>query len=146
MLREFLKELSGERVEGELIKTIFYSLLTSFIFLGVLYFLFFRGIEGFMSKHGIHLFFSALGYALIVPSIRQIRAYKELPCMSGMMVGMTTGMIASFLTGFYLASTNAECAGQVDEVRHNTRSLGIQTIDISRLEDLQRAYRTAKSS
>ena len=105
-IKEFISELNGSRVEGELVKTIFYSLLTSFVFLGILYFWQFRNIGEFMPKYGLFLFFSALSYAIIVPSIRQIRAYKELPCMSGMMVGMTTGMIASFLPGFYIASTN----------------------------------------
>ena len=96
-LKEFTRELNGRRVEGELIKTIFYSLLTSFIVLGILYFFIFRHMENFVSKFGIYLFFSALSYALIISSIRQVRAYKEFPCMSGMMIGMTTGMIAGFL-------------------------------------------------
>ncbi len=110
-LSEFIKELNGDRVEGELVKTIFYSLLTSFVFLGIMYFIQFRNIDGFLSKYGFFLFFSALSYALIVPTIRQVRAYKEMACMSGMMVGMTTGMIAGFLPGFYVASTNGMFIG-----------------------------------
>lgn len=109
--KEFIKELNGNRVEGEIIKTIFYSLLTSFIFLGALYFLKFKAIENFIPKYGFYLFFSALSYALITPAIRQVRAYKEFACMSGMMIGMTTGMIAAFLPGFYVASTNGMFIG-----------------------------------
>ena len=112
-LKEFVKELNGGRVEGELIKTIFYSLITSFIVLGLLYYIKFRFIENFMSVHGYFLFFAALSYSLIVPTIRQIRAYKEFACMSGMMIGMTTGMIAGFLPGFYLASTNGMFVGSM---------------------------------
>lgn len=111
MIKEFIKELSGNRVEGELIKTIFYSLMISFIFLGVLYFTKFRYIDGFLSKYGFFLLFSALSYALIVSTIRQVRAYKKMACMSGMMVGMTAGMIAGFLPGFYVASTNGMFIG-----------------------------------
>ncbi|PIN95090.1 hypothetical protein COU53_01165 [Candidatus Pacearchaeota archaeon CG10_big_fil_rev_8_21_14_0_10_30_48] len=111
--KEFIKELNGGRVEGELIKTIFYSLITSFIVLGLLYYLKFRFIENFMTTHGYFLFFSALSYAIILPSIRQVRAYKEFLCMAGMMVGMTIGMIAGFLPGFFLASTNGMFIGSV---------------------------------
>ena len=109
--KEFLKELNGEGVEGELIKTIIYSILTSFLTLGVLYFITLKSIPDFISKYGFYLFFSALSFALIMPTIKQIRAYKELPCMSGMMVGMTIGMISGFLPGFYVASTNGMFVG-----------------------------------
>ena len=112
-LKEFIKELNGNRVEGELIKTIFYSLITSFIFLGLLYYLKFRFIENFISTHGYFLFFAALSYGLIVPTIRHVRAYKEFACMTGMMVGMTIGMIAGFLPGFFVASTNGMFIGSV---------------------------------
>ncbi len=111
--KEFLKELNGNRVEGELIKTIFSSLLTSFVVLGILYFFKLRFIEDFMSKQGYFLFFAVLSYALIVPAIRQVRAYKELPCMSGMMIGMTLGMLSGFLPGFFVASTNGMFVGSV---------------------------------
>lgn len=113
-VKEFFKELNkNNRVEGELIKTIFYSLLTSFIILGILYYFKFIAIENFISKQGFFLFFAALSYALIAASIRQIRAYGQFPCMSGMMIGMTTGMIAGFLPGFYVASTNGMFVGSV---------------------------------
>ncbi|MBX4196914.1 hypothetical protein KW805_04985 [Candidatus Pacearchaeota archaeon] len=113
-VKEFVKELNRkERVEGELIKTLIYSVLTSFIVLGILYFARFRYIEGFMSKQGFFLFFAALSYGLIAPTIRQVRAYMEMPCMSGMMVGMTTGMVAGFLPGFFVASTNGMFVGSV---------------------------------
>ncbi len=112
-LKEFRKELNGSRVEGELIRTIFYSLATSFIVLGLLYYLKFRFIENFMTSYGYFLFFAALSYGLIVPTIRQVRAYKEFACMSGMMIGMTIGMVAGFLPGFFLASTNGMFVGSV---------------------------------
>jgi len=101
-----MNELNGEGVEGELTKTVFYSLLTSCILLAILYFFNFKNMPGFISQYGIVLFFSALSYALVIPSLRQVRAYREMTCMSGMMIGMTTGMIAGFLAGFYVASTN----------------------------------------
>jgi len=106
MFKQFLKELNGKRVEGELIKTIIYSLLTSAVLLAVLYFLSFKNISDFIPKYGLNLFFVALSLALIMPAIKQIRAYKEFACMAGMMIGMTLGMISSFLIGFYVAATN----------------------------------------
>ena len=113
-LKEFIKELKEEnRVEGELIRTIFYSLIVSFVILGVLYFFKFRYIEDFIPKYGFFLFFAALSYSLIVASVRQVRAYREMPCMSGMMVGMTTGVVAGFLPGFFIASTNGMFVGSV---------------------------------
>lgn len=110
-LKEFAGELNGSRVEGEIVKTILYSLLTSFVVLAVLYFLRFRDIDGFMANYGFFLFFAALSYAFIVPTVRQIRAYKEFACMTGMMVGMTVGMTSGFLSGFYVASTNGMFIG-----------------------------------
>lgn len=104
--KDFVKELNGNRVEGELVKTIFYSLITSFIFLTMLYFFKFKYVDGFIPKYGYHLLFSGLSIALIMPSVRQLRAYREMPCMGGMMVGMTIGMISGFLIGFFTASTN----------------------------------------
>ena len=112
-LKEFRKELNGSRVEGELIKTVFYSLVTSFIILGLLYYLRFRYIENFLENQGYFLFFAALSYSLLLPTIRQVRAYKEFPCMTGMMIGMTIGMIAGFLSGFFIASTNGMFVGSV---------------------------------
>ena len=61
--KEFVKELNGNRVEGELIKTILYSLLTSFIILEILYFLKLRYIENFMPKYGFYLFFAVFSIA-----------------------------------------------------------------------------------
>lgn len=112
-LKEFKKELNGTRVEGELIRTIFYSLLTSLIVLGVLYYFKLRYIENFVPKYGFYLFFAVLSYALVVPTIRQIRAYKEMACMSGMMVGMTIGMMAGFLAGYFVGATNGMFIGGV---------------------------------
>ena len=111
--KDFAKELNGNRVEGELIKTILYSLLTSFILLGILYFLKLRYLENFFPKYGFYLFFAVLSYALVIPAIRQVRAYREFVCMTGMMIGMTIGMIAGFLAGFFLASTNGMFYGSI---------------------------------
>lgn len=114
VVKEFVKELNNkERVEGELVRTILYSLITSLVVLTILYFAKFRAIENFMPKYGFFLFFAALSYALISATVRQVRAYKEMPCMSGMMVGMTSGMIAGFLPGFFVASTNGMFVGSV---------------------------------
>jgi hypothetical protein len=113
MFKQFIKELNGNEAEGELVKTVFISLATSFIILGILYFLRLRYIENFIPKYGFYLFFAVLSYALILPSIRYMRAYKEFACMSGMMIGMTIGMISGFLPGFFVASTNGMFIGSV---------------------------------
>ncbi len=113
-IKDFVKELNdSQSVEGELIKTIFYSLITSFIALGILYFFKFKNIDNFLSEKGFFLFLAALSYALIAASVRQVRAYGQFSCMSGMMIGMTTGMIAGFLPGFFVASTNGMFVGSV---------------------------------
>ena len=113
MIKEFIKSLNSDKVEGELIKTIFVSLVTSFIILGILYFFRLRYVADFIPKYGFFLFFAALSYSLILLSVRHIRAYKEFPCMTGMMIGMTIGMISGFLPGFFLASTNGMFVGSV---------------------------------
>ena len=104
--KEFFKELNGGGVEGELIKTVFLSLLTSFITFVIFYYLRLRNIDGFMPKYGFFLFFAIVSYALVMPSIRQVRAFKRFPCMTGMMIGMTIGMMSGFLAGFYVGATN----------------------------------------
>jgi len=113
-VKEFMKELNNQgRVEGELIKTLFYSLITSFVILGFLWFIKLRNVENFVSDYGFFLFFSALSYAFLTPVIRQVKAYKNMPCMSGMMVGMTTGMISGFLPAFFVGATNGMFYGSV---------------------------------
>jgi hypothetical protein len=111
--KQFMQELNGSRVEGELLKTIFYSLITSFIVIGALYFLRLKNVPDFIPKYGFYLFLAAISYALIVPAIRQVRAYKQFGCMSGMMIGMTTGMIAGFMAGYFIGATNGMFIGGV---------------------------------
>ena len=105
-LKSFTQSLARDGVEGELVKTTFVSLCTSFITLGILYFLVLQYVENFISRYGFFIFFSLFSYALILPSTKHVKGYKEFPCMSGMMIGMTIGMIAGFLPGFYVAATN----------------------------------------
>src|SRR3989344_4308476 len=93
-------------------KTIFVSLVTSFILLGILYYFRLQYLENF-SKNYFYLFFAILSYALIMPSIKEVKAYKVFPCMSGMMIGMTIGMLAGFLPGFYVGATNGMFWGSV---------------------------------
>lgn len=111
--KEFIKELNGKRVEGELLKSILYSLLISFGLFAILYFARLQYIENFLPKYGFFLFFAILSYAIIFPSIRQIRTYGHFGCMPGMMIGMTTGMISGFLAGFFIGATNGMFYGIV---------------------------------
>lgn len=106
MFKSFIKDLGGNEVEGELIKTVFISLLTSFIALAFFYFFKLKYIENFIPKYGFYIFFTILSYSFVIPSIVHVRAYKEFPCMSGMMIGMTIGMISGFLPGFFIGATN----------------------------------------
>jgi len=110
--KEFTKELSGSRIEGELVKAGFYSLITSFIVIGLFYFL---GIlnQSLIGKYGQVLLLMALSYAVILIAVRQIGNYGQMGCMSGMMIGMTIGMIAGFLPGFYIGMTNGMFLGSV---------------------------------
>ncbi|VVB80451.1 Uncharacterised protein [uncultured archaeon] len=107
----FIKELNGDRVEGELLKTSLFSLVSSFAIFFLLYFLFLRGADS--GNKIFFIFMSILSYALILPAIRQVQAYKMMPCMSGMMIGMTIGMVAGFLPSYYLAATNGMFYGAV---------------------------------
>jgi hypothetical protein len=106
MIKNFIKAFGNDEVEGELLKTVFISLATSFAILAILYFIKFKYVTNFIPKYGFYLFFAILSYSLVLPSVVHVRAYKEFPCMSGMMIGMTMGMIAGFLPGFYVGATN----------------------------------------
>lgn len=113
MLKEFIRELDGSRIEGEIVRTLFYSIISSIVILIVAYYIGLQNVPDFIGKYGFFLFFCALSYALILPSVVQIIAYKEMTCMAGMMVGMTTGMIAGFLPGYYVGATNGMFVGIV---------------------------------
>lgn len=111
--KRFIKELNGNRVEGELVKTVVISLIVSLLTLGVLYFAYLKNNPNILPKYGFYLFFSALSVAFIMPTVRQVSRYKEFNCMSGMMIGMTSGMIAGFLPGYYIGATNGMFLGSV---------------------------------
>ena len=111
--KQFTKELNGNRVEGEILKTVFYSLVTSFIVIGILYLLILKNVTNFIPKYGFYLFLAAISYALILPTVRQIRAYKHFNCMSGMMIGMTAGMVVGFMSGYFIGATNGMFIGGV---------------------------------
>ena len=112
-VREFFSELGGTRVEGELIKTIAFSLVSSFAIVAILYYVRLRFIESFWMSQGFFLLLALLGYAFVVPVVHHIRAYRTFACMPGMMIGMTLGMIAGFLAGFFVGATNGMFVGGV---------------------------------
>ena len=107
-----LKEFKDQKLDG-MLKTIFVSLITSFVVFGIVYLLKLRFIVDFIPKYGFFIFFSILSYSVIMPAIKQVRMYKDFPCMGGMMVGMTIGMISGFLPGFFVASTNGMFYGSL---------------------------------
>ena len=110
----FTKELNeGKRVEGELLKTFLYSLLSSIAIIAILYIELFRSIDEFLPTYGFYIFFVVLSYSILIPLIRQVRAYRQFACMSGMMIGMTSGMIAGFLPGFFVGATSGMFWGSV---------------------------------
>ena len=110
-LKEFTRELNSKNVEGELIKTLIYSLITCVLTLGILYFVTLQNVPSFVSDYVLFLVLGCLSIVLITPTLRQVRAYKEFSCMTGMMLGMTTGMISGFLMGFFIGATNGMFVG-----------------------------------
>ena len=107
-----LKEFKDQKLNA-MLKTIFVSLITSFIVFGLVYILKLRFIDNFIPKYGFFIFFSILSYSVIMPAIKQVRSHDNFPCMGGMMVGMTIGMISGFLPGFFVASTNGMFWGSI---------------------------------
>src|SRR3989344_5547426 len=110
--KEFTKSLTKDGPQGELIKTIFISLAVSFAIFGMFYFFRLKYIENFIPKYGFYLFFAVLSYALILPSIRYVRAYKEFPCMSGMMAGLMGGLMGA-MTAIMMFNDNLKAAAIV---------------------------------
>lgn len=107
--KQFLRELNGSRIEGELINTFLYSLVAGLI----LFFGAFLMNRAFVETYRVYLLLAIITYSLLALTIRQVRAYKQFACMSGMMIGMTTGMIAGFLPGYYIGATNGMFIGGV---------------------------------
>lgn len=105
--RNFLRELNGSRIEGELIKTLVFSLVVGILAVGFAYLL--NPLE--IQKYIFYFMFGIVTYSLLGLTLRQVRAYKGFACMSGMMIGMTCGMIAGFLPGFYVGATNGMFVG-----------------------------------
>jgi hypothetical protein len=112
-VKKFIESLNSKRVEGEIIKTILYSLLASFSVLIILYLVKFRFIDNFLEKYGIFFLLFIISLSFMLAIVRQIRAYKEFNCMSGMMIGMTIGMISGFLSGFFVGATNGMFFGSM---------------------------------
>lgn len=112
-LKEFTRALGNGEAEGKLVKTIFVSLLTSFILFGILYYFRLRYVADFIPKYGFFLFLGILSYSVILPSVRYVRTYREFACMSGMMIGMTIGMISGFLPGYIIGATNGMFYGSI---------------------------------
>ncbi len=110
-VNEFLKSLTAN--DGELLKTMFISLLISFSTLSIFYFFKLQSVPDIIPKYGFSLFFAILSYALIFPSLKKVKSYSELPCMTGMMIGMTIGFIAGFLLGFSTGTTNGMFWGSI---------------------------------
>ncbi|MFH1133247.1 MAG: hypothetical protein V1735_02040 [Nanoarchaeota archaeon] len=110
---QFVKELEGGRVEGILLQTAILSLITSFIILGVLYALVLRSIDNFIGRYGLPLLLAAVSTALLMPAVKQVRTYRKLACMPGMMVGMIIGMISGFLAGYAVGMTNGMFIGSL---------------------------------
>ena len=111
--KDFTKSLGNGEAEGELAKTVFFSLVSSLIVFGILYYFRLRYIADFIPKYGFFLLLAIIGYAMIIPSVRYVRAYRKFGCMSGMMIGMTIGMIAGFLPGYVIGATNGMFYGSV---------------------------------
>lgn len=108
--KEFVGELSGNRTEGELLKTVIYSLISSLVVFFVLYFTILKN-SNFIQDNGFFLFFTILGFSFILPTIKQVRSYYQFSCMSGMMIGMTVGMVAGFIAGLFIGATNGMFIG-----------------------------------
>jgi len=107
--KQFIREMNGNRVEGELIHTFLYSLITGVI----IYLAIFMINKDLVREYNLYLFLAILTYSLLTLTLRQVRAYKHFNCMAGMMIGMTAGMIAGFLPGFYVGATNGMFIGGV---------------------------------
>lgn len=107
-----LKEFGEKNLNG-LVKTIFVSLVTSFVVFLIAYFIRLKEVDSFLPKFGFFIFFAILSYAIIMPAFKKIRSYDGLACMPGMMIGMTMGMIAGFLPGFFVGATNGMFYGSV---------------------------------
>lgn len=109
----FLKELSGNRVEGELIKSAFYSFIISAIIFLLFYFTKLKEL-GTLSTTAISMsILAVLSYSFLSPTIRQVKAYGQHKHGEGMMIGMTIGMLAGFLSGFFVGATNGMFVGSV---------------------------------
>ncbi|MGK0209422.1 MAG: hypothetical protein ACI83O_000699 [Patescibacteria group bacterium] len=115
-VKEFISELQGregKRVEGELIKTAFVSLFSSFVVFALLYYFVLQGTVVNLSQYYYFIFLSILTYALLMPAVKQVRAFKKFPCMTGMMIGMTMGMMSGMMIGFFVGASNGMFWGSV---------------------------------
>lgn len=110
--KEFIKELDGKRIEGQLVKTFIVSLVVCALTFLLLYYGLLSSYLNF-SKNGLFIILSILSISLMLPSIHQVRSYLSHSCMGGMMIGMTLGMISGFLMGFFVGATNGMFIGSL---------------------------------
>ena len=111
--KEFVKSLNNNEAEGELVKTIIYSVIASALMLGLLYLVKLKDIPEFFPKYGLYIFLSMISFSFIAGSVKHVKNFKGIMCMSGMMVGMTIGMISGFLAGAYTGAINGMFFGRV---------------------------------
>lgn len=113
--KHYLSDLKQKnKVEGQLIEVA----LGTFLILGFLeviaYFGFFRDIPSFFTKYGYYLIFLVISMVVSATSVWHIKAYRNIfSCMTGMMIGMTSGMITGFLMGMIVGATNGMFMGSI---------------------------------
>lgn len=111
--REFVKSLNNNAGEGELVKTVVYSIIASALMFGVLYWVKLKDIPELFPKYGLYIFLSIITYSFLAGSIKHVKEYKGIMCMPGMMIGMTIGMISGFLAGLFTGAINGIFFGSV---------------------------------
>lgn len=113
--KKYLSDLKkNDRIEREVVLIGLGILVFLALIELIAYFGFFRNIPNFFDKYGYYIIFLVISVVISGASIWHIKAYGNyFSCMTGMMIGMTTGMISGFLIGMLVGATNGMFIGSI---------------------------------
>ncbi len=113
VLDVFFSARKKQSVEREMLKLAVWTFIGLLVLGAIGYWGFFSSSPQFMERHGIHVFYLMIGLVAISATMWHLKAYQNVSCQTGMMVGMTVGMLTGFLVGMIVGISNGMFVGSV---------------------------------
>lgn len=109
----FVSPSKKNSVEREMLKIMLMTLVALAVLGWMLFMFFSRLYPRFVEHYGLLLAYLGAGLVVISATIWHLKAYRNVSCQTGMMVGMTVGMLSGFWVGLIVGATNGMFVGSV---------------------------------